>query len=111
MPAKPLKPCNKPGCINLTNNAYCSEHTQVKRSYDMNRESSSKRGYNHRWRVARKHYLMRNHTCVSCGQLATVIDHIIPHRGNQSLFWDMNNWQPLCKSCHDRKTATEDGGF
>ena len=42
---------------------------------------------------------------------ATVVDHITPHKGNQQLFWDRNNWQPLCKQCHDRKTATEDGGF
>ena len=32
---------------------------------------------------------------------ATVVDHIIPHRGDMTLFWDSANWQPLCKSCHD----------
>ena len=37
---------------------------------------------------------------------ATVVGHIIPHRGNQKLFWDEKNWQPLCKDCHDRKTGT-----
>lgn len=42
---------------------------------------------------------------------ATVVDHIVPHCGNQQLFWDTDNWQPLCKKHHDRKTATEDGGF
>ena len=42
---------------------------------------------------------------------ATVVDHIIPHKGDQKLFWDTRNWQPLCKPCHDKKTATEDGGF
>lgn len=25
--------------------------------------------------------------------------------------WDSANWQPLCKHCHDAKTAREDGGF
>jgi 5-methylcytosine-specific restriction protein A len=39
---------------------------------------------------------------------ATVVDHNIPHRGDKVLFWDENNWQPLCKRCHDRKTRTED---
>lgn len=38
---------------------------------------------------------------------ATVVDHIIPHEGNLELFWDENNIQSLCKSCHDRKTAGE----
>lgn len=42
---------------------------------------------------------------------ATEVDHIIPHRGDQQLFWDTNNWQGLCKPCHSRKTAQEDGGF
>jgi 5-methylcytosine-specific restriction protein A len=39
------------------------------------------------------------------------VDHIIPHKGNKGLFWTRFNHQALCKSCHDRKTATEDGGF
>lgn len=42
---------------------------------------------------------------------ASVVDHIIPHKGNDDLFWDMSNHQALCKKCHDIKTATEDGGF
>jgi 5-methylcytosine-specific restriction protein A len=42
---------------------------------------------------------------------ASIVDHIKPHKGNKVLFWDKNNWQPLCKRHHDIKTATEDGGF
>jgi 5-methylcytosine-specific restriction protein A len=42
---------------------------------------------------------------------AAVTDHIIPHRGDKRLFWDANNWQALCLSCHGAKTAREDGGF
>ncbi|WP_390622926.1 HNH endonuclease [Ralstonia syzygii] len=42
---------------------------------------------------------------------ATVVDHIVPHKGDQHLFWRRSNWQALCKACHDRKTAREDGGF
>ncbi len=46
--------------------------------------------------------------CLSKGILApaTVVDHIVPHRGDRALFWDENNWQALCKSCHDRKTGS-----
>ena len=36
---------------------------------------------------------------------ATVVDHVIPHRGDRKLFWDEQNWQPLCKECHDKKTG------
>ena len=33
--------------------------------------------------------------------LATVVDHIEPHRDDLELFWDReNNWQGLCSSCH-----------
>ena len=38
---------------------------------------------------------------------ATVVDHIVPHRGNEQLMWDENNWQDLCKQCHDKKTGNE----
>lgn len=31
-----------------------------------------------------------------------VADHRRPHRGDASLFWDMQNLQTLCKPCHDR---------
>ncbi len=44
-------------------------------------------------------------------KLATEVDHIIPHKGDMSLFWDPSNWQSLCHACHSRKTAREDGGF
>lgn len=40
-----------------------------------------------------------------------VVDHIIPHRGDDRLFWAEWNLQALSKSQHDTKTATEDGGF
>jgi 5-methylcytosine-specific restriction protein A len=42
---------------------------------------------------------------------ATEVDHKVPHRGDQDLFWDTSNWQSLCKPCHSAKTAREDGGF
>lgn len=38
----------------------------------------------------------------------TVVDHIVPHRGDQKLFWDRSNWQPLCEHHHNVKTMTED---
>ncbi len=32
---------------------------------------------------------------------ATVVDHVKPHRGDEALFWDRANLQPLCKYHHD----------
>ena len=45
-------------------------------------------------------------TCAMCRRIEgnsryLVADHIRPHRGNDALFWDRNNIQCLCKSCHD----------
>jgi 5-methylcytosine-specific restriction protein A len=42
---------------------------------------------------------------------ATVVDHIKPHKGNRTLFWDPKNHQPMCEHHHNVKTATEDGGY
>lgn len=39
---------------------------------------------------------------------ATVVDHIVPHRGDKVAFWDHDNWQALCKRHHDKKTAGEE---
>lgn len=33
---------------------------------------------------------------------ADVVDHIKPHKGDASLFWDEENVQSLCKRHHDR---------
>jgi 5-methylcytosine-specific restriction endonuclease McrA len=32
---------------------------------------------------------------------AQVVDHITPHKMDMVLFWDTDNWQSLCKRCHD----------
>jgi 5-methylcytosine-specific restriction protein A len=80
------------------------------------RPNAAARGYDGKWRKAREGYLAKHPLCRICKELgrvvaATVVDHIIPHRGDMKLFWDKANWQPLCKCCHDRKTATKDSGF
>lgn len=34
------------------------------------------------------------------------VDHVVPHKGNQALFWDeQGNWQSLCASCGSAKSA------
>ena len=59
------------------------------------------------WKRLRKAQLEKdNFGCVFCrGQfrtkLATVVDHIRPHKGDHSLFFDPTNLQSLCKPCHD----------
>ncbi len=83
---------------------------------DAQRGTANERGYSSAWQRARYHFLMAHPLCAQCGRdgrltAATVVDHIEPHKGDKQLFWQRANWQPLCKPCHDRKTASEDGGF
>jgi 5-methylcytosine-specific restriction protein A len=101
----------------VTGGSRCQQHKAVeRRQFDERRGSASERGYGSRWRKAREGFLKHNPLCKSCearGKItaATVVDHIKPHKGDKVLFWERANWQPLCKQCHDRKTATDDGGF
>jgi len=81
------------------------------------RPTSAQRGYGARWRKARLAYLRAHPLCVMCAKQgrdepATELDHIIPHKGDMTLFWDFeNNVQSLCRMHHSQKTSTHDGGF
>ena len=55
MPRKPLKPCNHPGCPELTENRFCVKHKNIHE-----RKSANARGYDSRWRKARKRFLKAN---------------------------------------------------
>jgi 5-methylcytosine-specific restriction protein A len=72
--------------------------------------------YGYRWQQARIRYLRANPLCRYCDRQgrarpATVVDHVTPHRNDLELFWNVSNWQPLCKPCHDAiKQAEESGG-
>ncbi len=119
MARRPKLPCNYPGCPELieAGERYCNKHKkQNRRYYEDRRGTSAERGYDYRWRKGRAWFLKRHPLCAECkkqGKIvaATVVDHIVPHRGDMDLFWDMDNWQPLCETCHNKKTAREDGGF
>lgn len=80
-------------------------------------KTSSQRGYDYRWQKARAQFLLDNPLCVYCARIgrttaASVVDHIIPHRGDRDLFWDQSNWQQLCRPCHDSvKQAEEAAGL
>lgn len=119
MPKAAPSPCRHRGCRVLVRDGsgLCDQHRkQVQKEADEKRGSATSRGYDSKWRRARESYLREHPLCVDCRkrgfiEAATVVDHITPHKGDQKLFWSRSNWQPLCKQCHDRKTATEDGGF
>jgi 5-methylcytosine-specific restriction enzyme A len=79
---------------------------QAKRDYEARRGSARERGYTSRWDKAAAAYKRENPLCIGCEavdrvELASVVDHIMPHRGDEVLFWDPANWQPCCARHHD----------
>ena len=111
----PPKPCFEQGCPQLTHETYCDTHRKAhSKRYERSRPNRNARGYNYRWRKERIAFLNRHPLCVECLKhdvvtKATEVDHIVPHKGNQELFWNSENWQALCKSCHSAKTNAERG--
>ena len=70
------------------------------------RKTAAQRGYGARWQRYRAGFLRKHPLCqmhMLQGQVveASVVDHIVPHKGDQTLFWDKANHQALCKTCHD----------
>ncbi len=125
MPQRPKKVCAAVGCNVLTRSTHCEECAPAaklkreeakrkrQRKIDKQRGSATARGYDSKWQRESKAYLNKNPFCVEHLKRglhvpATVVDHIIPHKGDKKLFWDRKNWQGLCVSCHNRKTRTED---
>jgi 5-methylcytosine-specific restriction protein A len=91
------------------------------RAVDRARGSRQARGYGYGWIVRAAAFRARFPLCgMRPGRLAPVmsrcfderrvtlgaqVDHVVPHRGDQALFWDeLGNWQTLCDACHSQKT-------
>lgn len=83
------------------------------RIYDAKRPSARQRGYDKEWERVAKAFLSRpeNRCCVVCGDPATVVDHRIAFKGDDSLRMDSANWQPMCRPCNSRKNVRREGGF
>ena len=114
MPYKPMKPCHQPGCPELVEpgKQYCAKHLPLHPEVT---RSAAERGYGKRWQRVSRLFLQEHPFCVECLKetpprytKATVVDHIVPHRGDPKVFWDKSGWQPLCKRHHDIKTGRED---
>lgn len=111
MASRPLRPCKHPGCPELTRTGWCDKHKPKHQ-----RRASA--GY-HSWysldvwvKDLRPAQLLREPFCRECAEegervYATVVDHMVPFRGDWSKFVDPANHQSLCKRHHDLKTARE----
>ena len=129
MPKRPKSICRQPGCGVLVDlPGFCVKHAQVVVQQDAERRGTAhERGYTSAWTKARPHYLRKHPLCVYCKRegftrAATVVDHIKPHRlkeaidsGDEALiaiaralFWDSDNWQGLCFTCHNSTKQREE---
>ena len=57
-----------------------------------------------RWRNLRRHQLQAHPLCKHCAEralvtVATVVDHVVPHKGDINKFW-LGELQSLCDGCH-----------
>lgn len=67
--------------------------------------------YDRHWSAYRAIYLNVNTHCYCCLERSTVVDHLIPHKGDFHLFWRIDNYLPLCKGCHDEATNLFDRNY
>lgn len=114
MAKKALKPCRKPGCPELTRDGWCEKHRPEPRQ-QRRRTSAAYHGWYSKpiWtKRLRPDQLAREPFCRVCAARgirtrATVVDHVVPFRGDWDLFVSPSNHQSLCKFHHDQKTARE----
>lgn len=79
---------------------------EARKRFDADRGSAHERGYGARWARASGRHKAAHPLCVGCQAVgrvvaATVTDHVVPHRGNDRLFWDEGNWQSCCDRHHN----------
>jgi 5-methylcytosine-specific restriction enzyme A len=82
-----------------------STRQQSREQHDQRRGTATSRGYGVEWQRARLQHLSVNPLCVCClangvVEPATMVDHVIPHKGNMNVFWNSADWQSLCDWCH-----------
>jgi 5-methylcytosine-specific restriction protein A len=105
-PKRPPRACRHPGCWELAWNpsGFCTDHRS---DPEKAKDWWTKLYNNRKWKARSKRFRYKHPDCKECGGPAEVVDHVVPHRGDLELFWDMSNWQSLCKKCHGKKSDSE----
>ncbi|HHY28443.1 MAG TPA: HNH endonuclease [Desulfitobacterium dehalogenans] len=123
MPLKPMRPCRKTGCRNLTRDGYCQEHQYIaeqkererQKYYDRyQRDQQAAKFYKSKeWELVRDQALIRDHglcqDCLDEKQItpAVPVDHIIPLKVAWHLRLTLSNLRSLCSRHHAIKTAED----
>jgi 5-methylcytosine-specific restriction protein A len=104
---RPLQYCVQPGCSALVSRGRCPAHAvqqeHARPNYVVRRWYRTLR-----WERLRTQVLVDHaYTCADCShvELELEVDHIRKHDGDPAQFWNRANLQPLCRTCHQRKTA------
>ncbi len=131
VPNRPPRRCSAIGCPTfVTVQSRCAFHRQqAQRQSDVRRGTAQERGYTYRWSQTSQQHLkfyplcgMRSPDaytdgwrgeCHDLGRMraATCTDHIHPHKGNATVFWDPRNRQSLCGRCNTLKAIRFEGSF
>lgn len=117
MPTKAMRFCAK--CSRLAiQGGLCEQHRKAadKQAADRRDNKWLFMYQSSTWRAMRANQLAKEPLCCECLKEhrltpATVADHIRKHDGNTDLFYDADNLQSMCGSCHSSKTDREDTGF
>jgi 5-methylcytosine-specific restriction protein A len=93
---------------------------QRDREFDAHRGSASSRGYGAAWVAASAGHRRSEPLCRYCKagafgepriRAAQLVDHFVPHRGDQVIFWRRDLWVSSCSECHSGpKQAVERQG-
>src|SRR5689334_8855121 len=111
MPWAAKSPCVIPGCgQHAQYRGRCSTHMK---GMEQERPNVDARKWYHtrRWELLKAQVRAEEPCCGMClteGQAVpgTQTDHIVPHRGNEALFFNRQNLQNLCEHHHSLKTQS-----
>jgi 5-methylcytosine-specific restriction enzyme A len=114
MPSAPLRYCSVPNCPNKVPSGRCQKHQRIVRQAERRFQNGATAYNSARWVRESKAFRAAHPFCVNaytedtrCTVLTALVDHRIPHRGDERLFWDQSNWQPMCWYCHGIKSERE----
>lgn len=100
--------CSHPRCRVIVERGTCEQHR--KKETDRYNADVRKLYRTPRWHAMRAKKRREDPLCVDCRKEGRTVpwfalDHIKPHRGDLTLFWDEKNLEGRCEQHHNAKTG------